>query len=58
MTRRPDGWVQEVERILLASMGEIREREYLRFAVEQESVCALAQALRRVVEERAATRPQ
>jgi copper homeostasis protein len=39
-------------------MGEIREREYLRFAVEQESVCALAQALRRVVEERAATRPQ
>jgi len=39
-------------------MGEIRDREYLRFAVEEQNVCALALALRRMVEERAASRPQ
>jgi copper homeostasis protein len=35
-------------------MGEIRDREYLRFVVEEESVRALASALQRVVEDRAA----
>jgi hypothetical protein len=37
-------------------MGEIRDREYLRFVVEEESVRALATALQRVVEDRAAAR--
>jgi copper homeostasis protein len=39
-------------------MGEIRDREYVRFVVEEESVRALASALQRVVEERAAARPR
>ncbi len=39
-------------------MGEIRDREYLRFVVEEENVSTLASALRRVVEERTATRPR
>ncbi len=39
-------------------MGEVRDREYLRFAVEEENVRALVTALRRVAEERAATGPR
>lgn len=35
-------------------MGEVRDREYLRFVVEEESVRALAGALQRMSEERAA----
>ncbi|MGC2299325.1 MAG: copper homeostasis protein CutC [Acidobacteriaceae bacterium] len=39
-------------------MGEIRDREYLRFVVEEESVRALALALQRMVEERSAAEPR
>jgi hypothetical protein len=39
-------------------MGEIRDREYLRFVVEEESVRALSLALQRMVEERSAAGPR
>lgn len=39
-------------------MGEIRDREYVRFVVEEDNVRALAGALQRVVEERAAAGPR
>jgi copper homeostasis protein len=39
-------------------MGEVRDREYLRFVVEEENVRALAGALLRVTEERAAADPR
>jgi hypothetical protein len=39
-------------------MGEIRDREYLRFVVEEESVRSLALALQRMVEERSAAEPR
>jgi copper homeostasis protein len=39
-------------------MGEIRDREYLRFVVEEESVRALTLALHRMVEERSAAEPR
>ena len=39
-------------------MGEVRDREYLRFVVEEENVRALSQALQRTVEERAAAGPR
>ncbi|HUB18579.1 MAG TPA: copper homeostasis protein CutC [Acidobacteriaceae bacterium] len=39
-------------------MGEVRDREYLRFAVEEESVRALVAALQRLAEERAAAGPR
>jgi copper homeostasis protein len=35
-------------------MGEVRDREYVRFVVEEESVRALRQAMQRMAEERAA----
>jgi copper homeostasis protein len=38
-------------------MGEIRDREYVRYVVEEESVRALTSALQRFVEEREAARP-
>lgn len=33
-------------------MGEIRDREYIRYVVEEDNVCAVVQALQRVLEER------
>jgi len=45
--RRPD-----------VQMGEIRDREYVRYVVEEESVRTLAHALQRVLEERAAAGPR
>jgi len=39
-------------------MGEIRDREYVRYAVEESHVRALTQAARRVLEERAAAGPR
>jgi hypothetical protein len=39
-------------------MGEIRDREYLRFVVEEENVRALSVALQRIVEERSAAGPR
>ncbi|MFY9746398.1 MAG: copper homeostasis protein CutC [Acidobacteriaceae bacterium] len=39
-------------------MGEIRDREYLRFVVEEENVRALVLALQRMVEERSTAEPR
>ena len=39
-------------------MGEIRDREYLRFVVEEENVRALVSALQRVMEDRTTASPQ
>lgn len=39
-------------------MGEIRDREYVRYVVEEDNVRSLAQALQRVLEERAAAGPR
>jgi copper homeostasis protein len=39
-------------------MGEVRDREYLRFVVEEESVRALVQSVQRMTEERAAAGPR
>jgi hypothetical protein len=39
-------------------MGEVRDREYLRFVVEEESVRALTLAVQRMTEDRAAAGPR
>jgi copper homeostasis protein len=39
-------------------MGEIRDREYVRYVVEEDNVRSLVQALQRVLEERAAAGPR